>query len=40
MAEIPLDILKKITNDFSEEQKIGSGGFGNVYKVCITVEKS
>ncbi|TVU06754.1 hypothetical protein EJB05_47543, partial [Eragrostis curvula] len=30
--EIPLDFLKKITNQFSDECTIGSGAFGKVYK--------
>jgi len=29
---IPLSVLSKITNNFSEGQKIGSGSFGEVYK--------
>ncbi|XP_044379821.1 putative disease resistance protein RGA3 isoform X2 [Triticum aestivum] len=29
---LPLSLLKEITNDFSPEQKIGSGGFAVVYK--------
>lgn len=33
---IKLSVLQSITNDFSEEQIIGSGGFGIVYKVCLT----
>jgi hypothetical protein len=28
-----LDSLKEITNDFSEERKLGSGSFGKVYLV-------
>ncbi|GJN06739.1 hypothetical protein PR202_ga24495 [Eleusine coracana subsp. coracana] len=30
--ELPLDFLKKITDQFSEERVIGSGAFGKVYK--------
>ncbi|KAM3215258.1 hypothetical protein ACQJBY_067311 [Aegilops geniculata] len=30
--QLPFDFLKKITNDFSAERKIGGGPFGNVYK--------
>ena len=30
---LPLSLLKAITNDFSDHRKIGSGGFANVYKV-------
>ncbi|XP_037473903.1 uncharacterized protein LOC119349909 [Triticum dicoccoides] len=29
---LPLSLLKEITNDFSPDQKIGSGGFAVVYK--------
>ncbi|KAG0528825.1 hypothetical protein BDA96_05G046000 [Sorghum bicolor] len=29
---MPLELLKQITNNFSEEQKLGSGTFGKVYK--------
>ena len=29
------DMLKTITDDFSENMKIGIGGYGEVYKVCI-----
>ncbi|XP_006656448.1 putative receptor-like protein kinase At4g00960 isoform X2 [Oryza brachyantha] len=31
-AELPLDFLKKITNDFSDERLLGTGAFGSVYK--------
>nr|XP_045087705.1 cysteine-rich receptor-like protein kinase 41 [Aegilops tauschii subsp. strangulata] len=30
--DLPLGLLQSITNDFSEERKIGQGGFGAVYK--------
>lgn len=30
--ELPLALLQKITDGFSEERKIGQGGFGAVYK--------
>uniref|UniRef100_A0A3B6I4W9 Protein kinase domain-containing protein n=1 Tax=Triticum aestivum TaxID=4565 RepID=A0A3B6I4W9_WHEAT len=30
--DLPLALLQDITNDFSEENKIGQGGFGEVYK--------
>ena len=32
---IKLHLLKSITEDFSEKMKIGSGGYGAVYKVPI-----
>lgn len=28
-----LDLLREITNDFSEERRIGSGSYGKVYLV-------
>lgn len=30
---MPLDLLREITNDFSEERRIGSGSYGKVYLV-------
>lgn len=33
---LPLSLLKSITNNFSDDQKIGSGGFAVVYKVSVT----
>jgi hypothetical protein len=30
---LPLEYLRNITNDFSEELLLGEGGFGKVYKV-------
>ncbi|CAM0958957.1 unnamed protein product [Alopecurus aequalis] len=30
--DLPFSLLKDITNGFSEERKIGQGGFGEVYK--------
>ena len=32
--DLPLEFLKKITDGFSEDRRIGVGGFGEVYKVC------
>lgn len=32
-ARLPLSLLQAITNDFSDERIIGSGGFAVVYKV-------
>ena len=29
---MPLELLREITNDFSEKQRLGSGTFGTVYK--------
>ncbi|TVU26622.1 hypothetical protein EJB05_29176, partial [Eragrostis curvula] len=31
-TNLPISLLESITNDFSDDQKIGSGGFANVYK--------
>jgi hypothetical protein len=31
--ELPLQYLKDITDNFASDRKIGSGGFGVVYKV-------
>jgi hypothetical protein len=31
--ELPLTLLKKITDDFSEERKLGEDPFGAYYKV-------
>jgi hypothetical protein len=31
--ELPLNFLKKITNDFSDERIVGHGKFGTHYKV-------
>lgn len=32
-TDLPLSLLKSITNSFSEDQIIGTGGFAVVYKV-------
>ena len=32
-TNLPFALLKKITDDFSEEREIGQGGFGTVYKI-------
>jgi hypothetical protein len=29
---MPLELLREITNDFSQKQRLGSGTFGTVYK--------
>jgi hypothetical protein len=36
--DLPLALLQSITNDFSDDRKIGQGGFGAVYKVQFTIE--
>lgn len=36
--DLPFLFLKAITEDFSDNQRIGSGGFGAVYKVCGAVK--
>jgi hypothetical protein len=30
---VKLELLRSITNNFSEELKVGTGGYGNVYRV-------
>ena len=30
--EVPLDLVRRWTNGFSDERKIGEGAFGNVYR--------
>ena len=34
--EIPFQILREITDGFSEERKLGQGAFGVVYKVKLS----
>ena len=34
---LPLSLLKDITNDFSDDREIGTGGFAVVYKVYIPI---
>lgn len=36
--EIESSELRRITNDFSDAQKIGSGGYGDVYKVLPMID--
>lgn len=31
--QYPFDTIKTATNDFSNDNKLGEGGFGSVYKV-------
>ena len=33
-TNVPLSLLKDITNGFSHDRKIGSGGFAVLYMVC------
>ena len=39
-VEIPFDVLKLWTSDFSNDGKIGEGGFGDVYEGTIRYERS
>lgn len=32
---LPMDFLKAITQDFSQEREVGRGGYGVVYKVML-----
>lgn len=32
-TDLPLSLLKEITNNFSDDQQVGKGGFAIVYKV-------
>lgn len=36
-THLPLSLLQEITDSFSDDQQIGSGGFAVVYKVRITL---
>jgi len=38
-TDLPLSLLRNITGNFSEEQKIGEGGFAMVYKGVIRNRK-
>jgi hypothetical protein len=35
---MPLDLLRRITNNFSEERKLGSGSYGKVYMVRLNMD--
>ena len=35
--QFDLDVIKSATNDFSPDNKLGQGGFGEVYKVYISI---
>ncbi|GJN06879.1 hypothetical protein PR202_ga24649 [Eleusine coracana subsp. coracana] len=35
--ELPISLLESITNNFSDDQQIGSGGFAVVYKVSLII---
>jgi hypothetical protein len=35
--DFPWKLIEDITNDFARERKIGSGGYGVVYKVCLMI---
>ena len=39
-TDLPISLLKSITRDFSDDLRIGSGGFGVVYKVWLYGELS
>jgi hypothetical protein len=34
---MPLDLLREITNGFSEERRLGSGSYGKVYEVRLVI---
>jgi hypothetical protein len=37
--KLPLSLLQDITNNFSDDQLIGSGGFAHVYKVLFFLKE-
>jgi len=39
-TDFPWKLIEDITNGFAVEQKIGSGGYGEVYKVCLMIFSS
>lgn len=38
-SALPLSLLKAITKNFSDERKLGIGGFADVYKVPLTTTR-
>ena len=38
-TDLPLSLLKDMTKRFSEQLKIGQGGFGTVYKVKLSPQR-
>lgn len=36
-TDMPISLLKSITNNFNDDQLIGRGGFAVVYKVTLVV---
>lgn len=34
---MPLDLLREITDGFSEERRLGSGSYGKVYEVRFVI---